>query len=128
VELEAKKRELASRVRNCGHADERVRELITELLWFHQRSQKPGWWALFERQAWSDEELIDDAESLGGLRLDPNMPPVPVKQSVETAYIFPPQDTKLKIGDTPKIAATIGNAGTIVDLSAEDGRSFCALA
>lgn len=45
-----------------------------------------------------------------------------VKKSIETAYVFPPQDTKLKIGDTPRIAETLGYAGSIVDLSAEDGR------
>ena len=54
----------------AAHGDARVRDLIAELLWFHQRSQKPGWWALFERQAWSEDELVDDAESLGGLQLD----------------------------------------------------------
>jgi hypothetical protein len=57
-------------LRACAHGDARVRDLVAELLWFHQRSQKPGWWALFERQAWSENELVDDAESLGGLRLD----------------------------------------------------------
>ena len=36
--------------------------------------------------------------------------------------VFPPQDTKLKVGDTPRIAETLGYAGSIVELSAEDGR------
>ena len=109
-------------MRACPHGDARVRDLIAELLWFHQRSQKPGWWALFERQAWSEDELVDDAESLGGLQLDTNTPPVQVKRSLDTAYVFPPQDTKLKVGDTPRIAETLGYAGSIVELSAEDGR------
>jgi predicted RecB family nuclease len=120
--LEARKQALAAAVRACPDGDARVRDLIAELLWFHQRSQKPGWWAVFERQAWSEDELIDDAESLGGLQLDPSTPPVQVKKSFDTSYRFPPQDTKLKIGDTPKIAETIGYAGKIVDLAAEDGR------
>lgn len=120
--LEAQKQRLAAAVRASGHGDARVRELVAELLWFHQRSQKPGWWAVFERQAWSEEELIEDPESLGGLRLDPNTRPVQVKQSMDTAYLFPPQDTKLKVGDTPKVAESIANAGTIMDFSAEDGR------
>jgi hypothetical protein len=68
------------------------------------------------------DELVEDAESLGALRLDMNVAPVCVKQSIETAYVFPPQDTKLKIGDTPRFAETLGYAGSIVDLSAEDGR------
>lgn len=119
---EAKKQELAARVRASGQSDERVRDLVAELLWFHQRSQKPGWWALFERQAWSDDELIDDAESLGAITLDASVSPVPFKRSFDTTYSFPPQDTKLKIAARPKVAETLANAGTIVDLSAEDGR------
>jgi hypothetical protein len=122
AQLEARKQELAARVRASARGDARVRDLVAELLWFHQRSQKPGWWALFERQAWSEEELIEDPESLGGLRLDTATPPVQVKRSLDTAYCFPPQDTKLKIGDTPRVAETIGYAGSIVELSAEDGR------
>ena len=122
AQLEARKQTLAAAVRACGRGDVRLRELIAELLWFHQRSQKPGWWAVFERQTWSEDELAEDAESLGGLQRDETTRPVPIKRSLDTTYVFPPQDTKLKVGDTPKIAETIGSAGTIVDLSAEDGR------
>ena len=122
AEREARKQALAADVRACGNGDPRVCDLVAELLWFHQRSQKPGWWALFERQAWSEDELIDDAESLGGLTRDPNTAPVAVKRSFDTTYLFPPQDTKLKIGDTPRIAETLGTCGTIVEICAEDGR------
>lgn len=122
AQLEARKQEVAAAVRACAHGDDRVRDLLAELLWFHQRSQKPGWWALFERQAWSEEELIDDAESLGGLQLDADTPAVPVKRSLDTTYRFLPQDTKLKVGDTPRVAETLGSCGTIVEISAEDGR------
>ena len=110
AQLETRKQALAASVRACAHGDARVRDLVAELLWFHQRSQKPGWWALFERQAWSEDELVDDAESLGGLQLDTRTPPVQVKKSLDTTYVFPPQDTKLKVGDTPRIAETLGYA------------------
>lgn len=120
--LEARKQRLAAAVRACQHGDERVRDLVAELLWFHQRSQKPGWWAVYERQAWSEDELVDDAESLGGVRLDTTKRPVPVKKSLDTTYVFPPQDTKLRVGGTPKIAETIAGAGTIVELAADEGR------
>ncbi|UGA43034.1 TM0106 family RecB-like putative nuclease [Bradyrhizobium quebecense] len=122
AQLEVRKQALAVAVRTCPHGDARMRDLIAELLWFHQRSQKPGWWALFERQAWSEDELVDDAESLGGLQRDTSKAPVPVKRSFDTAFVFPPQDTKLKVGDMPRIAETIGSAGTIIEISAEDGR------
>jgi predicted RecB family nuclease len=120
--LELRKQQLAAAMRASKRGDSNTRELIAELLWFHQRAQKPGWWAVFERQDWSDIELIDDAESLGGLECDRNIAPVQVKQSVDTAYKFPPQDTKLKVGDKPRIAETIKNAGTIIDLNAEEGQ------
>jgi hypothetical protein len=94
---------------------------VADLLWFHQRAQKPGWWAVFERQAWSEEELVEDPESLGDLSPDAHAPPVPDKRSVEATFRFPPQDTKLRILDTPKIAETLAYAGRIVQLVPEDG-------
>jgi predicted RecB family nuclease len=122
IQREASKQALALRVRACANGDEQLRDVIAELLWFHQRAQKPGWWAVFERQSWSEEELVEDPESLGNLAADIRVPPAYDKRSVQITYQFPPQDTKLKVRDTPKIAATRGYAGTIVDLSAEDGR------
>jgi uncharacterized protein len=122
VDLEARKQALAARVRVCGHGDPRVRELVAELLWFHQRSQKPGWWAVYDWQTSSEDDLVADAECLGGLEPDPDTVPVEVKRSIDTAYVFPPQDTKLKAGDRPLIAETLRGAGAIVTLSAEDGR------
>lgn len=119
---ERDKQRVAGLIRASTVSEPRVRDLVAELLWFHQRSQKPGWWAVFDRQLWSDEELVADAECLGSLVLDTNEAPRRDKQSMETTYRFPPQDTKLKAGDTPKIAATLANAGSISDLSAEDGR------
>lgn len=120
--LQAKKVALAGQVRGSSLGNEAVRDVVAELLWFHQRAQKPGWWAVFERQAWSDEELTDDAESIGGVTRDSTKVPIPVKKSLDTTYRFAPQDTKLKIGDRPKIAETRAPAGTIVDISPEEGQ------
>jgi uncharacterized protein len=121
--LEACKQALAARVRASGHGDARVRELIAELLWFHHRSQKPGWWAVYDWQKSSEDELVADAESLGGLEPDSDAAPVDNGRSTDTAYVFPAQDTKLKAGDRPLIAETLRSAGAIVALSAEDGRA-----
>jgi predicted RecB family nuclease len=118
---EAAKQDLARRVRASASGDPRLRELVADLLWFHQRAQKPGWWAVFERQSWSEEELVEDPESLGDLSPDALSPPVPDKKSIEATFRFPPQDTKLRLRDTPKIAATLGYAGSIVKIEPEDG-------
>lgn len=96
-----------------------LRELVAELLWFHQRSLKPQWWAIFDRQTWTDDELVEDPESLGRLT---QVSVGTEKRSFLTTYAFPPQDTKLKAGDTPRISLTSEPAGTIVELDMENGR------
>ena len=120
--FEAMRRALAEQVRGPGALDQEARDLIAELLWFHQRSQKPQWWAMFDRQTWSDEDLIDDLESLGGLRLDEDSPVYRDKRSDVATYRFEPQETKLKEGDTCKIALTLEPAGTIAELDMDAGR------
>lgn len=119
--LEVRKQEAAADVRASGVGDERIRELIAELIWFHQRALKPGYWAMFERQSWTDEDLIEDAESVGLVIRDPSVAPVPDKKSFLTTFRFPPQDTKLRIAETPRIAATLAYAGTIKALDPEAG-------
>jgi predicted RecB family nuclease len=116
--FEQERRDLAERIRASGVADERVRDLLAELLWFHQRSQKPAWWAVFERQDWATDELVEDAESLGDLTL---VRQAADKKSWVATYRFPPQDTRLKVGGTPKIAESLEAAGTIVELEPENG-------
>jgi predicted RecB family nuclease len=38
-------------------------ELLFELAWFHQREDKPQWWAMFDRAERETGELIDDPDS-----------------------------------------------------------------
>lgn len=40
---------------------------IANLLEFHNRENKPVWWAMFERQNKTDDELLDDNEAIAGL-------------------------------------------------------------
>jgi len=119
--LDRERRTLAERVRGSGVGDASFRDLVAELLWFHQRANKPQWWALFDRQTWSDEELIDDLEGLGGLELvAQERLPRPARSDVAT-YRFPPQETKLRAGQSCKIAATLEPAGVIEELDPAAG-------
>ena len=68
-----------------------VRRLIANLAEFHRRAQKPEWWALFDRQTRGADELVDDAECLGALRLVGR--PASAGRSLLYTYRFPPQDT-----------------------------------
>jgi len=95
------------------------RRVIGDLLEFHRREAKPDWWAMFHRQEMTEEELIDDAECIGGLRSDPATPPLKVAKSTVHTFTFPPQDFKLCVGDRSRRAATLESTGEIVMLDDE---------
>jgi predicted RecB family nuclease len=74
-------------------------ELNWQLLDFHRRAEKPGWWELFARMDMTEEELLEDPACLAGLVLDPAKPPELVKKSTLYTYLAPEQETKLAQGD-----------------------------
>lgn len=91
---------------------------LSHLLEFHNREDKPQWWAIFDRQNRVVDELIDDTECLGGLQLTGS--PQPEKLSLIYAYRFPPQDYKIQIGNSLKDIATLENAGTVAALNDDE--------
>ena len=97
-------------------ADREWRELAGQLVDFHKREAKPEWWAMFNRQDMTEEELIDDAECIGGLEPDPDRPPFPEKRSIVYSFRFPAQDFKMSLGGDVLIADTLAPAGEIVRL------------
>jgi predicted RecB family nuclease len=96
--------------------DREWRELAGQLVDFHKREAKPEWWAMFNRQDMTEEELIDDAECIGGLEPDPARPPFPDKRSTIHSFRFPAQDFKMRLGGDVLIADTLAPAGEIVRL------------
>ncbi|MFC7478464.1 TM0106 family RecB-like putative nuclease [Dankookia sp. GCM10030260] len=112
---EAEREALRSLLLSGATAEETpYRALVAELCNFHRREQKPQWWAMFDRMERDEEELIADAECLGGLVAEG--PCGAEKKSFLRAYCYPPQDTKLRLGEKPTIAATMERAGEIVTL------------
>ena len=99
-----------------SEADREWRELVGQLVDFHKREAKPEWWAMFNRQDMTEEELIDDAECIGGLEPDPDRPPFPEKRSIVYSFRFPAQDFKMRLGGDVLIADTLAPAGEIVRL------------
>jgi len=96
--------------------DDRMRELVCQLLDFHRRADKPSWWAMFARQEMTEEELIEDPEAIGGLVADPQWLPVAEKQSLVYTYRYPEQEFKLKAGDDCQRSDTLERAGKIEDI------------
>ena len=94
-------------------------ELLSFLLEFHNREAKSQWWIFFERQNKFEEELIEDAECLGGL--NQVAVPYPEKRSLVYTYSFPPQTYKLKANTPVKDTATTEGAGTIIEIDEKQG-------
>ncbi|WJD69663.1 TM0106 family RecB-like putative nuclease [Pseudomonas asiatica] len=88
--------------------EEQVRLLTFQLLDFHRRADKPVWWQLFSRQDMSTEELLEDIESLAGLRRTAT-PPEPVKQSFLFEYSFEPQESKMRTGSQGVITESLAS-------------------
>ncbi len=122
AEREARHEALRQAVRRGGtHLSDRGRELTAYLIDFHTRAKKPEQWAVFDRCSREPDELIDDAECIGGIS------PVgqdwlrPDKRSVIATYRFPDQDSKLREGKDVLHAPTMEKLGTIVRFDREAG-------
>ncbi len=99
----------------------RIQELLAWLLGFHRREEKPLWWSMFGRQAMTEEQLIDDMESLGGLQRSAK-PVRGVGQSDVYEYSFDPdQDTKISKGDRCRFAHDLQITAVIEEIDQEKG-------
>ena len=114
AEREALREELLAR-------DEETARLAGLLLEYHRREAKPVWWAYFRRQAMTSSELVEDAESIGGLEWDGEEPEVH-KQSRIYTLSFPTQQHKLDAGDEVVDPRTGKGAGSLVELDDVAGR------
>ncbi|MGH2992792.1 MAG: TM0106 family RecB-like putative nuclease, partial [Solirubrobacterales bacterium] len=104
-----------------GEGD-RARWLMAQLLEYHHREARPVWWFMFDRFDADPEELIDDADCVGGMRPDPEAPPRSVKRSTAHRLLFEPQETKVRPGDSGlRDPATEGPAGTVIQIEPERG-------
>lgn len=93
-------------------SEQRYREHVYHLLSFHRREAKPDWWEFFARQDMGAEGLIEDSECLGGLqRIDSH--PAASGRSTLHRFTFPEQETKFKMGDKCRDAATGESLGSI---------------
>lgn len=88
-------------------------ELVFQLMDFHRREAKPAWWAFFERVEKSQDELIEDADCIGELQIDPRFASEKVKRSIRYHLKFPPQETKLHSGSR---AVLVENGKSISNL------------
>lgn len=75
------------------------RELLANLLLYHHREGKPGWWRYFDLRGKPIMDLIEDRDAVAGLRRVEEIPPTPWKQSLDYVFSFPPQEFRVGTGD-----------------------------
>jgi uncharacterized protein len=71
--------------------DIKERETFETLAWaleFHRRENKPVWWKMFDRMGWSEHEIYDDMECLGGLVRTSREPFLPTIRSRNKVYEY----------------------------------------
>jgi uncharacterized protein len=90
------------------------RWLLAQQLWWHRREQKSDWWGYYERLKMTDEDLLADSESIGGLAYAGEAGPY--KHSLLHRYTFPPQDHKLSVGMSPVDPRTKKAAGELHEI------------
>jgi predicted RecB family nuclease len=100
---------LAERLREAGQP------LLSGLVGWHRRENRPKWWEFFRVEGLDDEQLIQDGSTIGGLST-----PVPdgqVKASLLWRYNFEPQDCKLSVGRSAMdVDQPHAPLGTVVEL------------
>jgi len=101
-----------------NNKDKTLVNILSDVVGFYNREQKPQWRQFFDRKDLSDEELIDDRECIGNMKL---LSVVQDKKSLVYKYIFPEQEYKLKKGRGVIIANNSDQeradyAGTIKEL------------
>ena len=117
AEREERRRTSLERTLLAGPEQPRATYLLANLLAYHRREEKPGYWAYFDRRE-NVDQLLEDGESITGLRLREDVEPGKLDKSYVYTYAFPVQSHKLSAGDTPHDPSTAPYkiAGTIVGI------------
>ena len=69
-EIKALRAELLEGVpddRETADAGGASRVLMADLLEYHRREEKPGWWRYFHLLGLTDEQLMDESDAIAGL-------------------------------------------------------------
>ena len=92
---------------------------MSDIIGFYNREAKPTWREFYNRKQKSDEELIDDPECIGNMKL--NGEPKPDKKSLIYSYKFEDQEFKLRKSKEIVIANNLDiektdRAGKIIEI------------
>lgn len=116
--LETALRPFATGASTSPIADSSVFELTAQLLAFHLREKKPGWWSLFDRQGAELEDLLEDEEIVAACEV---LGPASVESGIGVRFQFPEQEFRIQKGDGIKILSSPLNGGEVSGIDEEHG-------
>jgi uncharacterized protein len=84
--------------------EQNAKALLADLLDWHRREAKPGWWRYFYLRTLGPGELIGEPDALGGLTGGEVVGEA--KRSVVRRFVFPPQEHRFAPDDTAHDSVT----------------------
>jgi predicted RecB family nuclease len=100
--------------------EQQARYVLGHSLNWHRREAKSEWWEYYRKGTLTDEQLMADPESIGGLEFRGEVRQE--KQSNIFRYHFDPtQEYKVAIGDKPHDPRRMEQAGTVIDIDGITG-------
>ena len=95
-------------------AEQQATWLLAQLLSWHRREEKSFWWNWYRMLDLTDEERIEDSQTLGGLTYEGVIREE--GRSVVHRYRFPTQEYEVRVGGEARDPVTDKPAGTIVEI------------
>ena len=96
-------------------------KLLANLSLYHKRENKPVYWRMFDRLDATDEDLIDDLDSLGSLESTGKVIEITSRSRGYEYKYDPNQDTKIKIGDQVIVKQDPLISVTVQDIDSDKG-------
>ena len=106
---------LDERASESGHA-----ALLRQLLRFHQREEKPGWWRFFDQRTMSDEQRFEDFDCLAGLQLVRRARDARNDRTFRYDY-DPKQQTRIDVGTRCYINGDLELAADVTAIAVDHG-------
>jgi uncharacterized protein len=107
--------------RQLAEKGDDISKVLSTLIDFHRREDKPVWWKFFDRADAEPEKLRDDNGCIANVQAVGE--PVPEKRSLVQEYLFDPnQECKLAAGGRVAFSHDTGPKFTIFELDLSAGR------
>lgn len=108
---------IAARLRQQGDA---TSVILSDLIDFHRREQKPIWWRMFDRAAFTPEELREDPGCIEGLETD-GCPTIEKKSLLQIYRFDPSQECKLRKDDKSRFTHNLDATFTLSEMDSSGG-------